>query len=267
MTGAPFGWPRLHLDTVESTMPLLVSLARAGARHGTVVTTDFQTAGTGREGRPWISAPGSSLLMSVLLKTRRPAAEIPVVSLLIAGCIASTLGEFNVLSSIKWPNDVLAGGRKISGILLRSSPSPTGEIDLIAGIGFNLRRDATASVPTGTSLELEVGRSVSRDAVLDVLLGHIGEMVSDFEAGLIADRLASITNRLAWRGEPVEIVAGSNLVRGTLEGVRRDGALCLVTAGGTREFVISGELQRGPKPVESAGQGDWYTLGRQIPVE
>jgi BirA family biotin operon repressor/biotin-[acetyl-CoA-carboxylase] ligase len=267
MNGARFGWPRLHLDTVESTMPVLADLARSGARHGTVVTTDFQIAGTGREGRPWIAPPGSSLLMSVLFRTHRPAQEVPVVSLLIAGCVASTLDKFGIDSTIKWPNDVLVEGRKISGILLRSSPSPRGGIDLVAGIGLNVRREAVTGIPAGTSLEREAGMQIPHGVILDALLSHLGEMATDFEAGPIEERLATIANRLAWSGEPVEVAVGSNLVRGTLEGVRSDGALRIVGSDGARQYVISGELQRGPKPVESAGQGDWYTLGRQFPVE
>jgi BirA family biotin operon repressor/biotin-[acetyl-CoA-carboxylase] ligase len=189
--------------------------------------------------------------MSVLVKTRRAAPETAVLSLLLAGCVADFLEESGVGPEIKWPNDVLVNGKKISGILVRSSPAPDSGIDLVIGIGLNLRLDSIHHIPNATSLERETGRHIPQALVLDALLRLIGEMTADFESSNRSGRLDSVANRLAFRGEPVEIIAGSNVIRGTLEGVRSDGALCIATSPESREYVVSGELQRGPKRAES----------------
>ncbi|MEJ7839282.1 MAG: hypothetical protein WKF81_10720, partial [Thermomicrobiales bacterium] len=92
----PFGWPRIHIPAVESTMPMLSDLARSGAGNGTVLTTDFQTMGTGRDNRPWVAPSGSALLMSLIFRTRRSLNDIPVVSMLIGGCVVVMLDEFGI---------------------------------------------------------------------------------------------------------------------------------------------------------------------------
>jgi BirA family biotin operon repressor/biotin-[acetyl-CoA-carboxylase] ligase len=258
----PFGWPRIHLDQVESTMPLLAQLARQGAPHGTVLTTDFQTAGTGRDGRVWIAPAGSSLLMSLLLRTSRPASEIAVVSLLVAGTIAGTLRDFGTESSIKWPNDVLVRGRKISGILIRSSAGADGRLALIAGMGINLRKAATDGIETATNLEQEAGCVIERQDVLDRLLARIDAMSQAFEAGSIQHLLADIEARLAFRGEPVTVDVGNVVHGGVVEGIRDDGALVLRQAVGSTLAVVSGELQRGPRPAAGVDRPAWYTSER-----
>lgn len=250
--GMPFGWPRVHLPTVDSTMPLMAMLAKAGAIHGTVLTTDFQSAGIGRERRPWFAPPGSSLLMSVVLKTSRPLRDVPIVSLLIAGCVGDTLVEFGVGSATKWPNDVLVRDLKISGILVRSQPSrESGFQDLIVGIGLNLTPPASNGVAGATNLETEAGGFVARSAVLDSLLARIGSMGNLFERGETESSIDRIRQRLAMLGESVVIVAGHNEIRGTVAGLRDDGALILMTPAGHYTFVLTGEVQRGPRLSDS----------------
>ena len=229
-------------------MPAISEFARLGARHGTVLTAGFQSAGTGRDRRPWIAPASSSLLMSVLIKTWRPLNEIPVVSLLIGDCVSRTLAEFNIQSSIKWPNDVLVGGMKICGILVRSSRSVHGDgQDLVVGIGLNLTMGSTTEIPTATNLEAESGFSIASEVVQNRLLVQIGGMFDDFELDDTAVRIARIDDRLAFRGELVSIDAGSRPIQGRLEGIGSDGALIVVASDGNRQFVVSGELQRGPQ--------------------
>ena len=228
-------------------MPAVTELARLGARHGTVWTTEFQSAGTGRDRRAWIAAPGSALLMSLLIKTVRPLNEIPVVSLLIGGCVRDTVAEFGISSLIKWPNDILANRKKLCGILVRSSRSIHGDgLDLVVGIGLNLTLGSTIDLPEATNLEAESGRLIARDIVQNRLLEHIGRMSEEFECGEIGPRITGINNCLAYQGEGVSIQVGLNSISGTVEGVREDGALIVTTSTGGREYIVSGELQRGP---------------------
>lgn len=150
-----FGWPRIHIPVVSSTMPLLTDMARAGARHGTVLTCDFQTAGTGRHGRPWLAPAGTALLMSVLVRTQRPPQAWGPLSLLVASAVGRSLAGWGIEPVIKWPNDVLVDGRKISGILLRSHATPTGPA-LVIGLGLNVRHVSVPDPSRATSIEDEL---------------------------------------------------------------------------------------------------------------
>jgi BirA family transcriptional regulator, biotin operon repressor / biotin---[acetyl-CoA-carboxylase] ligase len=248
----PFGWPRIQFDELPSTMPYLAELARHGATHGTVVTTDYQTAGTGRDRRPWSAPAGSSLLMSVLVRTLRPASDLPALSLLMAHAVAETVEEFGAGGvSIKWPNDVLVHDKKISGILLRSRTVPNSpHLNLIAGLGLNLTEAACAGLPGATSLSSESTLPFTRREVLDALLERIGGVSAQFEQNRHHSIIDEASARLAYRGEAVEIESGGHVIRGMQEGLRHDGALTIRDDNGNLISVLSGELQRGPRRIE-----------------
>jgi BirA family biotin operon repressor/biotin-[acetyl-CoA-carboxylase] ligase len=242
----------MHFDELSSTMPYLAELAHQGAAHGSVVTTDYQTAGTGRDRRPWSAPAGSSLLMSVLIRTSRPASDLAVLSLLMAHAVAETVVRFGAADvKIKWPNDVLVHNKKISGILLRSRAVPgSTDLNLIAGIGLNLTGAACAGLPDATSLSSQSNRSFNRREVQDALLARIGDVSAMFERNWHHSLVDEVAARLAYRGEAVEIDSGGRVVRGVLAGLRHDGALIIRSDTGDLIPVMSGELQRGPRRIE-----------------
>ncbi len=121
------GRPRVHYRLTDSTNARARELAAAGAPHGTVVTAAEQSAGRGRQGRTWVAPAGRALLCSVLL--RDPPRLLP----LAAGvAVAEVVGE---QASVKWPNDVLLGGRKVAGILVEWRPQQSWAV---VGIGLNV---------------------------------------------------------------------------------------------------------------------------------
>lgn len=129
MTGdtVALGAPRLHLRETSSTNDRARELAQRGVPHGTLVTADAQSAGRGRQGREWTAPPGRALLCSVVL--RNPSRLLP----LAAGvAVAELVGPE---ASVKWPNDVLVGGRKVAGILVEGRPQ---ERWAVLGIGLNV---------------------------------------------------------------------------------------------------------------------------------
>src|SRR5215217_5796957 len=101
-------------------MDEVASLAANGTAEGLVVVTDEQTAGRGRGGRTWTAPPGSSLLMSVLLRPAVPAERLDSLSLVAGIAVAEALEQFGVSPKLKWPNDLWLGGRKVSGVLVNS---------------------------------------------------------------------------------------------------------------------------------------------------
>ena len=134
-------------EELPSTSDLAKELAERGAVHGEVVVADRQTAGRGRRGRPWVSPPGRNLYLSAVLRPRLPPQRAPEVTLAAAVAVCDACREAGVAAGIKWPNDVLAGDRKLAGILteMASENSSTTvfpvPVDLLAPF---LARDAKA---------------------------------------------------------------------------------------------------------------------------
>jgi BirA family biotin operon repressor/biotin-[acetyl-CoA-carboxylase] ligase len=171
MTAAAGAPAIVRYGRVESTQAIVFTLAAEGAADRTVVVADSQAAGRGRRGRVWQDEPGASLLASVLLRPRLTPAQLPTLSLTAGVAVAEALTHAAGLGArLKWPNDVLVSGRKLAGILLESriEREPT----VVAGVGINLRqRTFPAELAfTATSIDLEGGRAVSREALLEAIL-------------------------------------------------------------------------------------------------
>lgn len=136
---APLGQRLMHLDRVSSTQEVLARFVADRTQHGLVVRADEQTAGRGRRGTPWLSAPGGSLMFSVLLfpppPLRRPAALTVLAGVSVCEVVAASTGR---LPRLKWPNDVLLDGKKICGILVEVQREAA-----LVGVGLNV------SVPEG----------------------------------------------------------------------------------------------------------------------
>ena len=211
------GEPRIHVDECESTQLLLDPSMPEGA----VATTRHQTAGRGRRGRTWHDVPGASLLLSVLLKppAGRRAQELTLVGALAVAEVVD--GE------IKWPNDVLIDGRKVSGGIAELRDGA-----VILGIGINVHQTeeqlpADARVPA-TSLELN-----GRMCELDDLLAALGSAYSTWRDAGLAALHGRIAKRDYLRGTTVTV----GDVSGTCSGIATDGRLEI---DGT--FVESGEV-------------------------
>ena len=161
----------LFFQEISSTMDEAARQAESGADEGTVVVTESQTAGRGRHGRGWVSHEGN-LYFSVLF---RPTLEaLPLISIL-AGvatvrAIRTTTGSD---PQIKWPNDVMLGGKKIAGILVESVVQGDTVAYAVLGIGINVNLDAEALADIGdfaSSLNAAIGQPVAREDVLRQLL-------------------------------------------------------------------------------------------------
>ena len=151
-------------DRIDSTMPEAARLAAAGAPAGTLVLAEEQTAGQGRHGRSWYSERGSGLYVSIVLRPAVEADSMPVLTLALGlaaqEAIASVTG---VLCEMRWPNDLLAHGRKCAGILCQTADSA-----VVAGIGINVNHDVFPAELSelATSLRMMTGRLHSREDLL-----------------------------------------------------------------------------------------------------
>ena len=157
-----------RLGEVVSTQIEAARQAADGASEGTVVTATHQSAGRGRRGRPWLDAPGQSLLMSIVLRPPIPPGLAPQLSLVAAVAVADALGLAGATAAIRWPNDVMVGKRKICGLLPEAVTMRDGALEhVILGIGLNVNQ-AEFPAPIrelATSMRIETG--VERTIVIE----------------------------------------------------------------------------------------------------
>jgi BirA family transcriptional regulator, biotin operon repressor / biotin---[acetyl-CoA-carboxylase] ligase len=253
---------RVVPETGSSNADLLAA-ARAGAAEGTVLVAEAQTAGRGRLGRRWASPPRAGLTFSVLLRPDGvPAALLGWLPLLAGvAAAASVRAVAAVDATLKWPNDVLVGERKLGGILAERTGAA-----VVVGIGLNVWQ-ARADLPTdaaATSLALAAGAGVTgqaadpgpglRERLLAGLLDELGRWYESWrDQGSPGDADAcglrqEYIRRCATLGREVTVtMPGTEPVTGTATGVDAAGRLEVRTAGGL-VAVTAGDVVRVRSP-------------------
>jgi BirA family transcriptional regulator, biotin operon repressor / biotin---[acetyl-CoA-carboxylase] ligase len=242
---------RLHwLESTGSTNDVAARLAESGAEEGTTVVAEMQTAGRGRHGRIWFSPPGAGLYVSVIVRpgTGLDNGESPAALLTLASgvAIAEAIRAVTGLpAEIKWPNDVLIGGRKLAGILAEAAVQAGMVQFIVVGFGVNLQPAAYPPPLASrvTSIEIETTRPAERALILAAILAALGERYADLRAGRF-DAILSAWRQLApsLQGALVEWDSPAGAVRGVAQDIDRHGAL-LVRVGGKVERVIAGEVR------------------------
>ena len=226
------GTPRRHVDECESTQLLLGPDDPEGA----IATTDHQSGGRGRLGRSWIEAPGTSVLVSVLL---RPPPVLPAPQLALVGGLATALAAEEALelaAQIKWPNDVMVNRRKVAGVLAEARDGV-----VVLGIGFNVNQTREelprdAAVPAA-SLRTVDGRVRDREELLASLLERLDGLYAAWREGGLDAVYDDLGARDFLRGRRV-VVDG---IGGVARMITRDGRLEIETASGP-VLVQSGEI-------------------------
>lgn len=228
-----FGQPYLWSASCTSTQDVVRDPALP---EGAVAVTEHQTSGRGRAGRPWHDVAGKTLLCSVLL--RPPTGARPQQLSLVAGlAVAKAVEVERDLAAIKWPNDVLLGGRKVAGILLEAT-----EGTVACGIGINVSQTeeelpADTPVPAGSLLSV-TGRAPDRAALLATLLEILEHRYGTWCRSGLAPFLDELETRNVLRGRRVE-VAGETGIAGR---IAEDGRLTLERADGSMVLVGSGAV-------------------------
>jgi BirA family transcriptional regulator, biotin operon repressor / biotin---[acetyl-CoA-carboxylase] ligase len=230
----------VRLDQVDSTQTVAFALAERGATDRTVVVADQQAAGRGRRGRVWQAPARTSLLASILVRSRLPQALLATLSPTTAVATAEALCRVARLEPrLKWPNDVLVGGRKIAGILLESRAVASSEPVLVIGVGVNLgqREFPPELAGRATSVALETGHAVDRETMLAALLEEFDAWRARLEGegfGPVRERWRSLSDTI---GRHVTVDG----VSGTATDLDGDGALLIDVGDGVRR-VIAGEI-------------------------
>jgi BirA family biotin operon repressor/biotin-[acetyl-CoA-carboxylase] ligase len=228
---------------IDSTNDALKACAAAGAEEGLVLRADRQLAGRGRRGRAWTSEPGN-LYVSLLLRPAKAPAEAATLGFVAAMAIGNLLrAVIDKPVTLKWPNDVLVNGAKISGILLESGGIAGGRVDwLVLGMGVNLRHHPDGTLYPTTDLVAQGGPALPPDKALDLLLGEFQPLyehwLSSGFAGLRADWLAHCS------GLGARIIAklpGQELA-GIFTGIDGDGTLLLTRDDGATHRIAAGDI-------------------------
>ncbi|MFO7170802.1 MAG: biotin--[acetyl-CoA-carboxylase] ligase [Chloroflexota bacterium] len=244
----------LRYASVGSTNDLAKERARAGAEEGLVILAEEQTAGRGRAGRAWVAPPGSSLLMSVLL---RPPSDIaPTMLAGVALCEAVEQVAL-VRASLKWPNDLLlpvgAGEppalRKAAGILCELHTQAGQDPWVVIGIGVNVNWTPEGNIDGrdlsqyATSVAAAAGHPVDRAELLRALLQRLDARYLALRHGQRDELFAAWRARLATLGERVEVRLADGVLHGVAEDVEPSGSLRVRDDSGALRVVTAGDVE------------------------
>lgn len=227
-----------YFDAVDSTMDVARELARNNCPHFTVVISGRQTKGRGRLYRTWLSSEGG-LYFTMVLRPKIPPALSSRVNFAASMILARTLRKmFEIDAMVKWPNDILIDGRKVSG-LLSEMEAETDRVRFInVGVGINVNNDPTVVEPMATSLKKILGRKISRRALLS-------EFLDGFESRLNRGALENVVSEWKKYAETlnrhVRIVTDREISEGLAVDVDKDGALILKLADGSVKKIIYGD--------------------------
>ena len=230
-------------ETLGSTNDELKRLARAGEPESLVIRADRQIAGRGRRGRAWVS-PAGNLYTSALLRPRCRAAEAAQLGFVAALGIAGALGELApaVDARCKWPNDVLANGKKICGILLETEMSAGDTPDFVViGIGVNLASSPRDTPYPATSLAEEGAPGVAPQAMTMAFIRHFAVWLGCWQAQGFGPIREAWLARAMGLGGPVTVRLERDTLDGSFVDLDTDGALLLGTNTGTRR-IAAGEI-------------------------
>ncbi len=227
--------------STESTNDLAARAAAAGGAAGLAVFAEAQTAGRGRRGRAWESRAGLGLWFSVLARpgdVAQPGRLSAAATVAVAVAVREAAG---LGTEVKWPNDVLVGGRKLAGILIETGRDRSGVPFAVVGIGLNVNHEpgdfGEKAAGRATSVRIETGRLVRRAGLAGAILAGL--------ARRLAEPFEEVRREwMAWCGTQGRIVrvTGDPKVEGFVEGLDDDGSLLVRTAGGVLRRVAAGEV-------------------------
>ncbi|MHB8909650.1 MAG: biotin--[acetyl-CoA-carboxylase] ligase [Syntrophales bacterium] len=245
---AVFGRGRIdYFAQTDSTNVRAREIAAEGAPEGTIVIAEEQLQGKGRRGRVWYSPAGEGIYVSVILRPSVQPYEAPQLVLMTAVAAAETLlAHAAVPAAIKWPNDILVGGKKIAGILTEMSVDMDRIDYVIIGMGLNVNTPAEALPPEiagiATSLRAETGRAFSRVELLRTYL----EELEGYYALFRERRFEKIRER--WLelakiiGRQVRIAGIEQTYEGEVVDVDPNGFLILKSPDGTTQRILAGDV-------------------------
>jgi BirA family biotin operon repressor/biotin-[acetyl-CoA-carboxylase] ligase len=252
LTTQRLGRPYLYFDRIGSTNDEAHRHAESGAPEGLLVVADEQTAGRGRLDRAWYAPPGSSLLMSLLLRPALPIERAGQLTMCLGlGAVEGVAEVTGLAPRLKWPNDLALNGRKLGGMLSEIQASGDRLEFAILGLGLNVNlsfEDGPAAArelaSAAISLSDALGRQVDRGSLLAAILRRCGAWYDR----LLADRAGGASVQQAWAqaletlGQEVVVTTAAAVHRGFAVDVALEGGLVLEDTTGQRRTLWSGDV-------------------------
>lgn len=232
-------------EEIGSTSDRAKELAEEGAEHGEVVIAEAQTAGRGRRGRSWASPARRNLYFSVVLRPELPPARAPELTLVASVAICDALRQAGVEAGIKWPNDLLASGRKIAGVLteLAAEPDRVHWVVLGAGVNVNSRAEDFPEEVRGeaTSVLMERGQPAPRALLAAACFTAIEDWVDRHAEEGFGPVREAWRERSVTLGREVMVNADGREIAGTAEDIDEGGALLVRGPSGV-ERILAGDV-------------------------
>ncbi len=231
-----------YYEEVDSTNRVARRMAAEGAPEGTLVVADAQSEGRGRRGRSWMSRRGEGIAMSLVLRPCVHPSQVAMLSLQTAVAVALGVEEATGLQAgIKWPNDVVVGGKKICGMLLEMTGDEQMVREVIAGIGINVheREFPEEFAKTASSLDLQTGRTLRRADVVRAVLRGV-ERARELER---RDELMRVyREHSVTLGSRVRVISPGETFEGEAQDLTQGGGLKVRTDDGACREVLAGDV-------------------------
>ncbi len=224
--------------TDSTNLHLKRMLAETALEDFTVLVTESQLKGRGQAGAQWISEPGKNLTFSVLkcfeaLEVNRGFLISQAVSL----ALFNAFGKLGIPDlSIKWPNDIMSGQKKICGILIENTIKGNAITQAVIGIGININQDSFRGLPHAASFSQITGTEYDLDSVLDVVLNFLRDGLDRISGADGKEMRETYDSCLFLKDRETVFKVDGNEVKGVIRGVSRDGKLILAIDGNQRSF-------------------------------
>ena len=231
-----------YYQKLDSTNTKAWELISENVENGTVVITDNQLKGRGRQSNRWLSTPGKSLAFSIILYPNVVPSQINLYSLIAGLAISDCLIEHDIQAQLKWPNDVLIKGKKVGGILCESKISGGVIRSMVIGIGLNVSEDIT-DLPVelcnkATSLQIESEKQYQLEILLANILNHLEHRINIKDTN---SQLSDWEKRCAHLNQLVTFHSGNQKVKGRFSGLSSTGQ-AIITINNEEVTFDSGEI-------------------------
>ena len=233
----------VSLDTVASTMDEAFRLGMEGAVEGTVVCAEGQSQGRGRLGRGWASPKGKGIYASLILRPKLPPTQMSQLTLMTAVALAQAVHKTTILQpSIKWPNDLMVGSKKLAGILTELRAETDQVKFVIVGIGLNVNALSSQLLDTATSLKIELGETVHRVELFQEILRFMEFWYARVHKGRFDQVLDYCKKYSATINKRVRIHDQSGDTQGLATGIDSDGGILIRRDNGSIVKKMSGDI-------------------------
>ncbi|WP_051652496.1 biotin--[acetyl-CoA-carboxylase] ligase [Clostridium algidicarnis] len=236
-----------YFDSIDSTNTKAKKLASKGAKEGTVIISEEQTAGRGRLGRSWISPKHKGLWMSIILRPNIAPINAVKITQIVAAAIHKSINCLGIKSLIKWPNDIVLNDKKLCGILTEMNAELNRINYVVIGIGINVNLNED-EIPKdiraiATSLKIESKDTVDRKALLCSILANFEIFYDEFLKNFNMETALKICREnSAILGKEIQVIKKDSCLCAKAIDITNDGRLLVEYEDGSKEYLISDEV-------------------------